>query len=56
MHNDNPNRPNKGVAIIIDRLPRNLRNQFKAACAKRGVSMRDALMKFIRDTVTDSTR
>lgn len=56
MLNGNSRPNNKGVAIIIDRLPRNLRNQFKAACAKRGISMRDALLKFIRDTITDNVR
>lgn len=35
--------------LLIQGLPRTTKNPFKAACAKNGETMRDAVIQFMRD-------
>ena len=37
--------------IYIRGIPDELKNQFKAHCAKRGRTMRKAIIQFMKDTI-----
>lgn len=37
-----------GTEILIWKVPVDLKARFKAECARRGISMRDAVLEFIR--------
>ncbi len=41
------------ASMIFKKIPRALRSAFKAACALRGVTMRDQFEKMMRDFVKE---
>jgi hypothetical protein len=51
MPRDKNMRMHKGT-MIVQGLPQDTKNQFKAACYKRGSTMRDAFIQFMRDYVS----
>jgi hypothetical protein len=42
--------------MMVRNIPRDLRDMFKAACAVRGITMRTAMERFMRDFVEESNR
>ncbi len=34
--------------MIIERVPEDLRNEFKAECARRGLTMREVILRFMQ--------
>ena len=42
------NRRGKEGVVYLRRLPTEVKNQFKAACARRGQTMTDVLVAFMR--------
>lgn len=42
----------KPAVLFLKDVPGETKNQFKAWCARRGVTMKDAIVKFMRETVS----
>lgn len=45
----NEKKKKKKTSLLIWDVPENLKTTFKATCAKRGVSMRDVILGFLKD-------
>ena len=52
----NREKPHHKGTLFLEGVPKSTKADFKAACARREVTMRDALLQFMRDYIADEKR
>jgi hypothetical protein len=50
----NPAKPRHSGVLFLQGVPQSTKTAFKAACAKREVTMRDAMITFMREFIYDN--